>query len=182
MGLLNFFLSAATTFGRLLGWLRDQDRQDRERIATYFDQIAACMQEVAERMENGDPPRDTCRRLVVYASELQQILGGRRFSIASSDSSVEATRLRLAEEIDGTIRVWKSLYPREEARERQALANIEEAAKSGFKLALTESDIDILTNEMEHELMDQTDLRLHIESTWEASGEFKALADSLRAR
>jgi hypothetical protein len=68
VGLLNFFLTAAATFGKLLGWMSSKDRQDRERIATYLDQVAACMQEVAERIENGDPPE-----ILVVGSQCMQI-------------------------------------------------------------------------------------------------------------
>lgn len=84
VSLLTFFVSAASTFGKLLGWLRNVDRDGRERVANYFDQIASCMREVAERIEAGDPPRDTCRRLAVYADELQNILGDHSYLIANT--------------------------------------------------------------------------------------------------
>ena len=75
--LLGFFLSAASAFGSLFGWFRKEDRARKDRVAAYFDQIAACLREVAERIESGDPPRDTCSKLAVYAEELREILDKR---------------------------------------------------------------------------------------------------------
>jgi hypothetical protein len=181
VGLLNFFLSAAAVFGKLLGWLSDQDRQSRERIAGYFDQIAECMQEVAERIENGDPPRDTCRRLAVYASELQQILDDRRSPIASNDASIEATRQRLVEEIRETESAWYSAGLAMERR-MEITEKVNLVAAAGSPPSPSESKADALADQFEQELTDQTDRRKSVQKIWDASGEFRALADALRAR
>lgn len=181
MGLLSFFLSAAAVFGKLLGWLSDQDRQSRERIAGYFDRIADCMQEVAERIENGDPPRDTCRRLAVYASELQQVLDDQRSPIASDDASIEATRQRLVEEIRETESVWDSAGMAFE-RQMEIAEKVNLVAAAGPPPSPSEGEADTLADQFEQELTDQKDRRKSVQRIWDASGEFRALADALRAR
>ncbi len=77
--LLSFFVSAATALGKLTNWFAARNKDQRERIATYFDQIAACLREVAERIEAGEAPRDTCRRLAVFADEIEGLLKDRGY-------------------------------------------------------------------------------------------------------
>jgi hypothetical protein len=200
VSLLGFFISAANSFAKLIGWFRNEDRADKDRIATYFDQIAACMREVAERVEAGDPPRDTCRRLAVYANELRVILGKHRYFIADDDDPLdETTRSRLIEEVGDTLDIWSMTDEKREAEEKQqkeALAKgaaseifgkIDAAASQdiGSKLNgsvidnLTDgSRIDSLTGELENEF---TDNASNARRVWDAAGEFKALADTLRA-
>jgi hypothetical protein len=187
--LLGFFLSAAGAFGKLVGWLSNENRKSRERIATYFDQIAACMREVAERIEAGDPPRDTCRRLAVYADELQQILSNRDYLIASSDASIEATRWRLYGEIKRTEAIWGYVgeavnRQREAERARVAkevVAKVKATSKAGSHSISSGAAIDRLTYELEKEFVGRIDLRGSVQQIWDAAGEFTALADALRA-
>jgi len=180
MGLLSFLLSAANTFGKLLGWLRNQDTQERERIATYFDQIAECIQEVAERIEADDPPRDTCRRLAVYADQLQQILTVPHSLTVSGDESIEETRRRLVEEIKETQRAW--LQAGQATMRRQEIAaNMRAAAKKGFR-SKPQGDVNKISDELELEISGEADRRIDVQRVWDAAGEFKALADSIRAR
>lgn len=173
MGLLEFFVSAAASFGKLLGWLAREGREDRERVATYFDQIAACMREVAERIEAGDPPRDTCRRLAVYANELEVILNARYFPITSGDRSIDDTRQRLTGQVRQVMQAWN-----EEGGVRQRLKSM--AGES--RRTSPEGHLDILTSALADELAVETDPSQRIQTIWDASGEFAALADALRAR
>jgi hypothetical protein len=193
MGLLSFFLSAAATFGKLMGWLSSQDRQDRERIATYFDQIAACMQEVAERVEVGDPPRDTCRRLAVYADQLFYILTYHESVVAGVDSSAEETRRRLVQEIrfaqmtwGGPIQIYKlsseNLKGLEQERKIELVEKIKAATEGSFEPFSPKAAMDSLTKNLGEEFTGRTDLHEAVQRIWDASGDFKALADSLRAR
>lgn len=188
---LGFFLSAAVAFGKLLGWLSNENRKSRERVATYFDQIAACMRDVAERIEAGDPPRDTCRRLAVYASELQTFLGNREYLIAAGDASIEATRWRLFREIEHT-NYYCGWVLQEGQRNAAALAagnaikEIEAVtAKSESNRRLTESEefeIERLADGYAAELSSYEDARMTVQQIWDAAGDFAALADALRAR
>jgi hypothetical protein len=187
--LLGFFLSAATAFSKLLGWLGNEDRSRRERVATYFDQIAACMREVAERIEAGDPPRDTCSRLAVYADELQRILGERNYWISASDASVEATRSRLAREIKQTQRIWMQVgetmnerRKREAALVAQSVTREAIAGRHGSHPMTPKATIDRLTDQFEDEFAGHIDVRRSVQQIWDAAGEFAALADALRAR
>jgi hypothetical protein len=188
--LLGFFLSAAGAFGKLVGWLSSENRRSRERIATYFDQIAACMREVAERIEAGDPPRDTCRRLAVYADELQQILGNRDYLIASGDASIEATRRRLYLEIKRTESMWgyvgEAVNRQREAEHarisKEVVAKVKAAAKARSYSISSGATIDRLTDELEEEFAGRIDVRGSVQQIWDAAGEFTALADALRAR
>jgi hypothetical protein len=188
--LLGFFLSAADAFGRLVGWLSNENRKSRERIATYFDQIAACMREVAERIEAGEPPRDTCRRLAVYADELHQILGNRDYPIASGDATIEVTRWRLYREIQQAEAAWQSIGEamnrrREVERARVAkgvATKVKAIARANSHSVPSEATIDRLTSELEEEFAGQVNVRRRVQQIWDAAGEFTALADALRAR
>jgi hypothetical protein len=202
VSLLGFFLSAASAFGKLFGWLRDEDRKSRERVATYFDQIAACMREVAERIEAGDPPRDTCRRLAVYADELQKILGDRIALMTARDTSVEETRQRLIQQIRRTQQLWatageariqQDLRSQLDALQRQEEAEATRTAKDvvqQVKIAATDrlhkkssvAEIDRLADELEGEFASRIDIKGTVQEIWDASGEFAALADALRAQ
>jgi hypothetical protein len=104
---LSFFVSAASAFGKLLSYFRNVNRDTRDDVAKYFDQIAVCLREVAERIENGQPPQDTCRRLAVYATELQGVLRNDGFLTAAGDASIDETRLRLAGEIERAGYLWE---------------------------------------------------------------------------
>ena len=149
-------------------------REDRERVATYFDQIAACMREVAERIgRTGDPPRDTCRRLAVYANELEVILNARYFPITSGDRSIDDTRQRLTGQVQQVMRAWN-----EEGDVRQRLKSM--AGES--RRTSPEGHLDILISALADELAVETDSSQRIQTIWDASGEFAALADALRAR
>jgi hypothetical protein len=180
--LLGFFLSAATAFGKLAGWLRSEKREDRQRLATYFDQIAACMREVAERIEAGDPPRDTCRRLAVYADELYQILDDRRYPVGSDDASVEAARLRLIQEIRATEGWWvRSTAEKDRASiSKKVAAKMQAVIFSKDGSESSEMTVDHFISELEREFTDQADSHEYVQKIWNAAGEFSALADSLR--
>lgn len=196
--LLGFFLSAAAAFSKLLGWLGNEDRKRRERVAAYFDQISECMREVAERIEAGDPPRDTCRRLAVYADGLQRILGDRSDPISAGDASAEATRSRLAREIEQAVIIWGSVGESEyERREREAEVATQRreaevatqrvvaeatAAHYGSRSTTPEATIDRLTDQLEGEFAGRIEVRKSVQQIWDAAGEFTALADALRAR
>lgn len=174
----------------LAGWLSNENRKNRERIATYFDQIAACMREVAERIEAGDPPRDTCRRLAVYADELQQILGNRDYLIASGDASIEVTRWRLYREIKRTESLWSyvgeaAFRQREAERARiakEVVANVKATAEAGPHSISSGARIDRLTDRLEEEFVSRIGVHRSVQQIWDAAGEFAALADALRAR
>jgi hypothetical protein len=183
--LLGFFLSAATAFSKLMGWLGNENRNSRERVATYFDQIAACMREVAERIEAGDPPQDTCRRLAVYADELQRILDRHEYIISAGDVSFEATRSRLVREIKQTQQTW--LETDEQRRAASAAKGVVDRANVGYYIYASPTPAAIakmerLTDRLEDEFVGHVDVRGSVQQIWDAAGEFAALADALRAR
>jgi hypothetical protein len=180
MGLLEFFVSAAGAFGKLLGWLATESRADRERVATYFDQIAACMREVAERIEAGDPPRDTCARLAVYAYEFERILNVRYLQILSDDDdSIEDIQQKLKWQITTVSMGWRRELDRREAL--MAIAN--RRTQSAHDPELTSSkELDTLVNGFERELARNSEFNQRVQKIWDASGEFSALADALRVR
>jgi hypothetical protein len=97
------------------------------------------MCEVAERIESGDPPEDTCRRLAVYADELRDLLGSRDYLKAAGDDSIEATRWRLVKEVEYTRNVWL-----EQGASLQKKREAEAAAVEIFKEAnaVAKRDVD----------------------------------------
>jgi hypothetical protein len=189
VSLLGFFLSAASTFGRLVSWLRNTDRDNRERIATFFDQIASCMREVAERIESGDPPRDTCRRLAVYTDELQIILGNDSGLVAAGDASIDETRQRLTSGIEQTRMLWMESLTEDPVVYRLRVASDDLSQVGTFSETnrrrgkqKPKAAIDRLAHELESEFVHRGDVRTNTQAIWDASGEFAALADALRAR
>jgi hypothetical protein len=195
--LLGFFLSTAAAFGKLVGWLSSEDRKTRERVATYFDQIAACMREVAERMEAGDPPRDTCRRLAVYANELNYLLDKDPDFVASGDVSVEVTRERLVIEIKQVHDLWmgtEEVVKHKEVDRKEFVKQLMDAAQGDRPapirdddwftptLFTTRSEEDHQTYRLERELTLYKQFNGSLQQVWDAAGEFAALADTLRAR
>lgn len=148
------------------------------------------MREVAERIEAGDPPRDTCSRLAVYADELQRILGERNYWISASDASVEATRSRLAREIKQTQITWMQVgeettnerRKREAALVAQSVTREAFAGRHGSHPMTPKATIDRLTDQFEDEFAGHIDARRRVQQIWDAAGEFAALADALRAR
>jgi hypothetical protein len=73
------------------------------------------LREVAERIENGQPPRDTCRRLAVFAAELQSVLED-DYLTPTGDVSIDEARLRLAGGLGHTLRIW-DIQPRDSLAE-----------------------------------------------------------------
>lgn len=180
MGLLNFFLSVASLLGNLSGWLEKQARQDRERMATYFDQIAACLREVAERIETGDPPRDTCRRLAVYASDLEQILDVRRSTHVDPYSGDVIPALVMG--LRYTMNTWSEALSPREGQSQQIMAEITDAANGNLSLLSSEANVESLAGELEEVFASQINYQQKTQVIWDAAGEFSALADGLRAR
>jgi hypothetical protein len=201
ISLLSFFVSAATAFGKLLNYFRVHDREVREHVAGYFDQIAACLREVAERIEGGQPGRDTCRRLAVYAAELTNVLKEDDYLTAAGDASIDETRLRLAGEIQRAQSLWgpppsgdavdlaASKLTRNlalNASESEIFRTSEE--KYGVALPRWSSPPEVEIARFEGQLIGELDERTNrpndnsVQEIWNAAGEFAALADALRAR
>jgi hypothetical protein len=149
-------------------------------------QIAACLREVAERIEAGEAPRETCRRLAVYASELREVLRELGYLTAAGDASIDETRMRLAGEIIKAEAIWDV-----GAVSRDSVKLAGDDLVRGLALAraplgkrnsaeLSEAAID----ELQSELAARSKSRTHkdVQHIWDAAGEFAALADALRAR
>lgn len=188
--LLTFFLSVARSLGSLTNWLIARRGAERELVAAYFERVADCLREVAERIESGQMPHDTCRRLAVYADELDSILRDRGYVTASGDASIDETRMRLAGELMKASTLWDA----------SLLANVDptELAASDFAgtLAVTASrhssemsgDISATPSaetvaRLEREVSERAqDGMTGAQPVWDAAGEFRALADALRAR
>jgi hypothetical protein len=174
-GLLGFFVAAAKELREAVAGLRKAPRDERERIATYFDEIAACLREIAKRVEAGDAPGDTCARLAVYAEELEDIIGSHDSLRASRDESVEQTRKRLGAALNRAQSDWAML-----------------AETSDEKLWLYASgqwkqDEPSRAGELVWEDIAAADrVRGGADSAaqpvWDAAGEFTALAATFRAR
>jgi hypothetical protein len=202
VSLLSFFVSAASAFGKLLSYFRNLHRQTRDDVAGYFDQIAACLREVAERIETGQPPRDTCRRLAVYAAELKNVLGGDGYLTAAGDASVDETRLRLAGEIERAQSIWdlgaKDADPVDLGARKLTGDLVRNAAFSEIRRTTAEKYKVSLSGELsppeaeierfEGQIMRELDERMgglrdsSVQEIWDAAGGFAALADALRAR
>jgi hypothetical protein len=206
ISLFGFFVSAASAFGKLLSYFRNVHHQTTDAVATYFDQIAACLREVAERIENGQPPRDTCRRLAVFAAELQDILGRDGYLTATGDASIDETRLRLAGEIERVRNIWAArltdndldLGVNKLTRNLAMNATNHEFRGAPWRIAgkgdLTASPPSPLSqsestvNRFEKQITCELDARMDtrknssVQEIWDAAGEFAALADTLRAR
>lgn len=193
VSLLSFFLSAAGAFGKLTGWLVNQRQSDRERIAGYFDQVSACLREVAQRVEDGEAPRDTCRRLAVYAQELHHILGDRGYLTAAGDASIDETRLRLAGELQQAHVLWDSASiagadPIDLASATLSqdllIVAMAEARRETNDPRLGVAPDEATVDRLERELIDPraSSTQERVQPIWDAAGEFSALADALRAR
>ncbi|HQV90422.1 MAG TPA: hypothetical protein PLA46_02495 [Phycicoccus sp.] len=194
VSLLSFFLSAAGAFGKLTGWLVKHREADREKVAGYFDEVSACLREVAQRIEDGEAPRDTCRRLAVYAQELQHILGDRGYLTAAGDASIDETRLRLAGELEQAQVLWDRVLVADadpidlaSATLSRELVYAAEMAKirpgtSDARLGVAPDEATV--DRLERELIDRGafSAQERVQPIWDAAGEFSALADALRAR
>jgi hypothetical protein len=185
VSLFTFFVSAASAFGKLTAWLRNTDREQREATAGYFDQVAACLREVAERIETGKPPRDTCRRLAVYANELEGILGRHRNLTAAGDLSIDETRRRLTEELRRTQNRWVAFSPDPIKSDIYLLSHelAEQIWRRNNRYSL-EGPPQTVVDNLEREFIERAGIsaRARVQDIWDAAGEFAALADALRAR
>lgn len=187
--LLTFFLSVARSLGSLTDWLIARRGAQRELVAAYFERVADCLREVAERIESGQMPHDTCRRLAVYADELDSILRDRGYVTASGDASIDETRMRLAGELVKASTLWDA----------SSLANVDpaELAALDFARALaftassrserpgdnSETPSAETVARVEREFSERVrDGMTGAQPVWDAAGEFRALADALRAR
>lgn len=183
--MLEFFLSVATAFGNLTSWFARRDEDERERIAVYFEQIAACLREVAERIEAGDAPRDTCRRLAVFADELEGILGARGYLTAAGDASIDETRMRLAGELKKAQTLWDpsiltNFDSVDLAREDLRTAIEVTAMLHNDRYAPSEVAVDRVATELAERMTTNTSNAA--QPVWDAAGEFAALASTIRAR
>lgn len=207
ISLLGFFVSAASAFGKLLSHFRNVRHQTQDEVANYFDQIAACLREVAERIENGQPPRDTCRRLAVFAAELQNILGRDGYLTAAGDASIDETRLRLAGEIQQARNIWVA-----QSDDKAIEVGVKKLTQAFYQNATEhdyyrqsaeisgndEFELDALLSRwispkatvqrFEDQIILELDAQMGarrdtgVQEIWDAAGEFAALANALRAR
>ena len=194
VSLLSFFLSAAGAFGKLTDWLVKLRQSDREKVAGYFDQVSACLREVAQRIEDGEAPRDTCRRLSVYSQELQRILGDHGYLTAAGDASIDETRLRLAGELEQARTLWDraliadadpiDLASAALGRDLLYTAEMAEIRPETSDPRLGVAPDEATVDRLERELIDlgASSTQARVQPIWDAAGEFSALADTLRAR
>lgn len=191
--LFSFFVSAAAAFGKLTAWLRKAQSEQREATATYFDKIAECLREVAERIEAGKPGRDTCQRLAVYANEIQIILGNHRNLTAAGDRSIDETRERLAAELWQVRDMWMGLefydskgrrIPENEDPIEYAVNILSDDLASAEHSHSHNRAPQPMIENLEHEFIERSAIgsRARVQDIWDAAGEFAALADALRAR
>jgi hypothetical protein len=176
IGLLGFFVSAASELRSLVGAFLRSGRENSERVARYFDDVASCLQEVAERVEAGDAPRDTCARLAVYAEQLGNVIGGSSNLRAWSDASVEEMHERLTVRLELAMREW-AVVDREEDPHSQLFdyAVEDEAAQPA-----DEDSVQVVTDEITARA--RSGGPRAAQPVWDAAGEFRALASTLRAR
>lgn len=184
--LLGFFVSAATALGKLTSWFVGRDRQERELIASYFDEIAACLREIAERIENDDPPRDTCRRLAVFADELEGILKNRGYVTTAGDVSIDETRLRLVGELSQAQNLWADhrLDPVDVAANDLRIEIANAATHHRWPMGREGEPSEATIDRLESELVDRrrTEPSRGVQPIWDAAGEFAALAATIRVR
>jgi hypothetical protein len=174
VGLLGFFVSAARELRALVGDFERGQREDRARIASYFDDIASCLHDVAERLEAGDAPRDTCARLAVYAEQLGDVIGGSSDLRAWSDTSADEIHKRLTAGLDMARMAWMTSDQGPQGR-LFAYAVREEGAQTPNEdsIAVVWDDISTCA---------RSGGTSAAQPVWDAAGEFRALASTLRAR
>jgi hypothetical protein len=191
--LLGFFLSAAQTLGKVTDWLLTRRQSGREQVAAYFERVADCLQEVAERIEAGEAPHDTCSRLAVYADELEGILKDREYLRAARDASIEETRSRLEADLNTAQNVWApgpatipTRMPPTPNPNKAAAARLAMLGRGGERTSLgpgrhpAEATVQRAQQEVAARAADRTPGST--QPVWDAAGQFRALAHSLRAR
>lgn len=178
--LIELFLSAAKALGSISQWKLARRESGMQQVADYFEQVAGCLREVAERIEAGDAPRDTCRRLAVYAGELELILADRRYVTPAGDASLDETRLRLVGELGKARGMWAASSIADPAElTSEDLASVVTLASTLPKPEPAESTVERAQAEIAARAEDG---HVGAQPIWDAAGEFKALADALRAR
>jgi hypothetical protein len=185
---VSFFLSAAGAFGKLVGWLSNRRQSDRDALALYFEKISACLREVAERIEAGEAPRDTSRRLAVYALELDAVLRDRGFITVENGPSIDETSLRLRGLIVNAERIWAGV-PHISDRAaielgadelaRQLVSYDHPWLKHPHQAEISEIAIDRVQGNLAYRASARK--TTDVQPIWDAAGEFSALADTLRA-
>jgi signal transduction histidine kinase len=141
---------------------------DGDRVATYFAEIAETLEEVARRVAAGEPGGSTCREIAVYAAELQGVIGDDELFRSTHDASVAETRERLQGMLDSTEQLWWGSERQFRAASQLRLVAIGEARLPD----------EHAVQAIEDELQRADDAK----SVWDAAGEFRALARTIRAR
>jgi hypothetical protein len=144
-------------------------RDDAERLSKYLLDIGDTLDDAAHRISAGQPGGSTCREIAVFATELEQVIGDRELFRSARDGSVAATKQRLRDLLDTARFAWGP--PPGQERVIRVLRETAMARRTIGPDATSEQRID-------EEFRRLPDAQV----VWDAAGEFRGLAKTLRAR
>jgi hypothetical protein len=186
--MISLFLAIAKDLTSLLDFFRRSDRDSRDRAAVFFSDVADALEKAAERIETGQPGKAVCRELAVYAEQLESIVGDRVFG--GGTETAEEMRARLAGLLDQAVVMysmpesWHETAGDPQAqrqwwREHNAQQRVFAAS---HRLHYSDHERErALEALMERELDRGEHPTVDVQEIWDAAGEFRGLANAIRA-
>ena len=88
---------------KLRGAMNSARRDRRDRVAQYLEELSRLLEEVADRLMNGESPKGTCAQLHVYATSLPDVI---RDELGEAELGGMASLDELALSLDAGEALW----------------------------------------------------------------------------